>query len=214
MKKIIFIIIVVLLFLIAQKIHNKRHYPQINVVSFGAVDVEKIRLNEPLQEDLQDSDLKPFSYENFYITPVQRYRIAARILRKEHYTYGQLHEVLPWDFALGWNEMSNLKTIEDNHITISQSNRFYFWKIPSFDKISRGQIETHSANVHLSPMSDDILKQLNKLNQNDLIYLEGYLINIVDKTNGYTFNSSLTRYDTGAGACEVLLVTRVEKILE
>jgi len=107
--------------------------------------------------------------------------------------------------------MADLKKLKENKIEITQSNRFYFWHINSFDKISRQQIEINSANVHISPYNEEIEKQINDLKKDDLIYLEGYLVNILDESNNYRFISSLSRTDTGAGACEVLLVTGVKK---
>lgn len=179
--------------------------------TFSSIKMENL-LKEPLQESLEKEDPKEIIKENFILTPVKRYRIAARLLRKEKYSYSQGHEVLPVDFALGWNDMSNLKTIKENKIEISQSNRFYFWRIPNFEKITRKQIETNSANVHIAPFNKEVEKELEDLNEKDFIYLEGYLINIMDKSNGYKMLSSLSREDTGSGACEVILVMNVKKI--
>ena len=55
-------------------------------------------------------------------------------------------------------------------------------------------------------------KELENIKEGDLIYLEGYLVNVIDKKTGYRFISSLTRKDTGAGACEVMIVTRVKEL--
>lgn len=78
-------------------------------------------------------------------------------------------------------------------------------------KYPENEIETNSANVHISPMNEEIEKQIKDLDKGDLVYLEGYLINIVDTSNNYKLASSLSRKDTGAGACEVILVTNVRK---
>jgi hypothetical protein len=40
--------------------------------------------------------------------------------------------------------------------------------------------------------------------------LEGYLVNITG-ANGWHWNSSMSRDDTGGGSCEVLYLTRVKK---
>jgi hypothetical protein len=42
---------------------------------------------------------------------------------------------------------------------------------------------------------------------NDLVELEGYLVYV--KGDNFTWNSSLTRNDTGDGACEVLYVEKI-----
>lgn len=217
MKKLIIFFIAINLCLLGYVTLHKRMTNKNSIISsnsFGDIDKEKLLLTEPLQEDLSNEDLKPFVKEEFTITPVKRYRISARILRRENYYFSETHEILPIDLVLGWNIMSDLKTIKDNNIDISQSNRFYYWKIPSFEKIKREMIEINSANVHIGAINKEIKNELESLDKNDLIYFEGYLVNVVNNKNGYRFVSSLTRKDTGAGACEVFLITKVVKINE
>ncbi len=217
MKKLIILFIAINLCLLGYVTLHKRMTNKNSIISsnsFGDIDKEKLLLTEPLQEDLSNEDLKPFVKEEFTITPVKRYRISARILRRENYYFSETHEILPIDLVLGWNIMSDLKTIKDNNIDISQSNRFYYWKIPSFEKIKREMIEINSANVHIGAINKEIKNELESLDKNDLIYFEGYLVNVVNNKNGYRFVSSLTRKDTGAGACEVFLITKVVKINE
>lgn len=214
MRKFILGIILINSILIGYTIYNKRA-STLNQKSVGntfdRVSVDKLLYTDPLQEDLDKNDLQAFKKDKFLITPVKKYKIAARVLRKENYRFGQNHEILPVDLVLGWNIMSDMKTIQDNKIKISQSNRFYFWNIDSFEKISRKEIEINSANVHISPLNEEIETQIKDLKKGDLVYLEGYLINIVDTSNNYKLASSLSRKDTGAGACEVILVTNVRK---
>jgi len=49
-----------------------------------------------------------------------------------------------------------------------------------------------------------------RLKKGDKVYLEGYLVFIKGTVNGRNswWNSSLTRNDTGNGACEILYLTR------
>lgn len=212
MKKIIAAILLINGMLIGYTVYHKHNtIKQAQVINNENVDIDQLLYSEPIQESLKSGDLQPFKKDHFSITPVKRYKIAARVLRKENYRFGQSHEVLPVDLVLGWNIMADRKTVEDNKIQISQSNRFYFWRIESFEKISRSQIEHNSANVHIAPYDNNIKDRIDDLSENDIIYLEGYLVNIIDETNNYRFISSLSREDTGAGACEVFLVTEVKK---
>lgn len=194
--------------------HKKSHYPEFNspVIDYQYSFYDNLKNTEPLQEDLTSNDLQPYEQGNFSIKPVQHYRIVARVLHRQDYTYQPTHEILPIDLALGWNIMANPDTITTNHIVITQQNRFYFWHIPSFEKISREQIEYNSANTHVGPINSIIKKELEDIKEGDLIYLEGYLVNVIDKKTGYRFISSLTRKDTGNGACEVMIVTGVKEL--
>lgn len=69
----------------------------------------------------------------------------------------------------------------------------------------------HSANTHLIPATKAIAKQLAQIDQDNLIYLKGQLVE-VKAADGWTWRSSLSRDDTGAGACELMLVEEVRVI--
>lgn len=213
MKKVILGLIIINSILLGYTFYSKKN-TALNQNSGNTFDksiADKLLYTEPLQENLEKNDLQSFKKEKFLITPVKKYKITARVLRKENYHFGQNSEILPIDLVLGWSIMSDIKTIEDNKIKITQSNRFYFWHIDNFEKISRKEIETNSANVHIVSMNKEIEEKIKDLDKGDLVYLEGYLINVLDTSNNYRLASSLSRSDTGAGACEVILVTNVRK---
>jgi hypothetical protein len=96
-----------------------------------------------------------------------------------------------------------LKTLE-----ITQSNRFYFWRAPAAGPIDRTSINTHSANTHVIPGDPDVAKALSHLRPGQVVTLYGELVDGV-RDDGLHFSTSLSREDTGAGACEVLLVSQV-----
>jgi hypothetical protein len=68
-------------------------------------------------------------------------------------------------------------------------------------------IETHSANWHVIPGSDDIRAVLDELRAGSLVELRGQLVDIEGAQT--RMRTSLTRDDTGAGACEILLASSV-----
>ncbi len=71
------------------------------------------------------------------------------------------------------------------------------------------EIEIQSANTHLIPASKAIVQQLAQIDQDDLIYLKGQLVE-VKSSDRWTWRSSLSREDTGNGACELMLVEEVQ----
>jgi hypothetical protein len=136
------------------------------------------------------------------IVAVARFEMEARVLGVERYRIDRMANLVPMDFAFGWGPMSDSKVL--SRISISQSDRFYFWSTEDFP-IPRRDIETHSANMHLIPANDSIERRIKAARVGQVVTLAGYLVNV--KTGvGWTINSSLTRDDTGAGACEVIWV--------
>jgi hypothetical protein len=140
------------------------------------------------------------------LTVRAHYLITARILARERYHFDALSDLIPEDLALGWGPMSdnrNLRSVE-----ITQSNRFYYWREPASSSLPKDSIITHSANTHVIPQNAMIGRQLSRLRPGQVVTLTGELVDGV-RDDGRWIKTSLVRNDTGAGACEVLLVTDV-----
>ena len=73
----------------------------------------------------------------------------------------------------------------------------------------RGIVESHTANMHMIPAGDEIASGLTSLRPGHIVRLKGYLIE-VRSPEGWHWRSSLTRTDTGRGACEIVYVESLE----
>jgi hypothetical protein len=74
--------------------------------------------------------------------------------------------------------------------------------------IPRREVETSSANMHLIPANDQVRQALDAISTGENIRLRGFLVE-ARAEDGWRWRSSLTREDTGNGACEIILVTEV-----
>jgi hypothetical protein len=137
---------------------------------------------------------------DFHLRPRASFSATVRILRREDYSFGPLASLVPTDFAVGWGPMSDSAVLAD--IEISQGNRFYFWRTENWP-IERSEIETHSANWHVIPENPEVGKVLGSLRPGSVVTLSGRLVDIEGGEGG--MRTSLSRGDTGAGACEILL---------
>lgn len=144
--------------------------------------------------------------DNYLITPLASFDIKAKVLSKEAYLLGRESDLSSIDLALGWQKMSD-ESVLDN-IEISQSGRWYRWRTDAFP-IPRREIETQSANMHLIPANDLIEDMIDQVKQGQIIRIIGSLVR-VDAKDGWHWQSSLTREDTGAHACELVYVTDFE----
>ncbi len=142
----------------------------------------------------------------FEITPLASFSVHARVLSRKDYYFGREADLSPIDLALGWGRMSDEAVLKD--ISISQGSRFYYWRVNTFP-IPREEIETHSANMHLIPADDSVGKALQSIRVGNVVRLHGYLVE-ARTADGWRWKSSLTREDTGMGACELMLVESVE----
>ncbi|MGZ8252192.1 MAG: hypothetical protein ACXW1P_07095, partial [Methylophilaceae bacterium] len=84
---------------------------------------------------------------------------------------------------------------------------FYFWHVDAFP-IPREEIETHSANMHMIPANSLVEKTLKSVRVGQVVSVSGYLVE-AKAPDGWHWKSSLTRNDTGNGACELVLVKAI-----
>jgi hypothetical protein len=159
---------------------------------------------EPRQVEAESSATMQLG--RWSLTPRAGYEITARVLGHEHYRFDELADLIPDDLALGWGPMSDNRVL--NSIDISQGNRFYYWQASTATPIAAEDITTHSANTHVIPGNAAIAKQLAKLRVGQVVTLSGELVDGA-RSDGRWIKTSLVRSDTGAGACEVLLVRDV-----
>ncbi|HMN44882.1 MAG TPA: hypothetical protein PKE27_09930 [Povalibacter sp.] len=158
--------------------------------------------DEPLQTP---TTAAPFSVGEFQVAPQANYDITARVLSVETYRVDGGARLSPIDFAVGWGPMSDSAVLD--HFRITQGSRF-FTIYPDEAAIDLATALKGAANMHLIPGSARVRDQLDSVRAGNVVRLQGYLVN-VSRADGYTWNTSLTRNDTGAGACELFYVEDV-----
>ena len=154
----------------------------------------------PVQEAARGAE--PFVFEGFRIPPLARFSATARVLGAERYRLDRESSLSPVDLALGWGPMSDNANLD--RIEISQNNRFYHWQSKDLP-LPRQDIERNSANMHLIPGDAAIRRQLLGVRKGQVVSFDGYLVE-AESPDGWRWRSSLTRDDTGSGACELVWV--------
>ncbi len=175
------------------------HHYQIRPVIHGAGEIAP---NEPIQTSTNAAEVQ---LNGFTLAPLADYSIKARVLSREDYSLGIEAELSPTDLAVGWGPMSD--EIVLNKIDISQGHRFFYWHVDAFP-IPQHEIEIHAANMHIIPANDTVKRQLSKVRTGQLVSIKGQLIE-AKRTDGWHWRSSLSREDTGNGACELMYVTEL-----
>ena len=85
---------------------------------------------------------------------------------------------------------------------IEQSARFFSWRTDKMP-IPQHEIEIHAANMHIIPANNAVKSQLKKLRVGQVVTIKGQLVE-AKTAKGWVWRSSLTREDTGNGACELM----------
>ncbi len=182
--------------------------PQVTSEESGEIDVSQ----EPVQVQY-DSDepiiIKINDKSEFIITPMAEYKISAILVNRKSYHDGWRSEVAPVDIALAWGRLA--EPDYDKYISYSQRDRWYFYENEAGSPFNSSFVISHSANNHIIPADENILRAIKTIKKKEKILLEGFLVNVKGRHKGDAFwwNSSLKRTDTGDGSCEVFYVKRV-----
>ncbi|MFZ6745323.1 hypothetical protein ACO0LC_19035 [Undibacterium sp. JH2W] len=161
--------------------------------------------NEPVQTMLSNGTV--YEQNNYKLTALADFTIEARVLSKQTYSSDREAQLAPVDLALGWGSMSDTAVIEQ--LSIGQSNRFYFYRWEKEPPRPPSEIATHSANMHLIPTTPALEKIMRDVRVGQVVKIRGQLVE-ARAADGWHWRSSLTRDDTGAGACEVIRVEAIE----
>lgn len=159
----------------------------------------------PIQRAL-DGAAAPIRHDRYTLHPQAHFDITARLLSSERYRFDASAGLSPIDWALGWGRMSDDVVLEQ--LDVSQSVRFFTYRWRERPPIPLEEIIRSSTNAHLIPADTAVWRDLKRTAPGRVVRIEGLLVHAIGD-DGFRWNSSLTREDTGAGACELIYVRRV-----
>ena len=176
-----------------------------------------IRETEPLQEA---SDGRPFAIVikgyTYAITPRATYDISGLVVSQHRgdafFNLG--HKVDPGnikDVCVVWGDAVTSGAYRKVTFTSGEFTCSFSWSrnfTPPFNP-------EKASNNHLIPATAAIDRQIRAIHVGDQIRLTGFLVDYTVTKDGqeiFTRRTSLTRSDTGNGACEILYVTGLSVI--
>ena len=159
----------------------------------------------PKQQDLASSDLRQLG--EFSLQPRARFTIEARVLSAERYRLGISADLSPIDLALGWGVMSDQAVVDQ--LEVSQGARWYILRWGANPPATEQEIMRSSGNMHIIPANDTVRDQAFSLRVGEFVQLSGYLVDAQGPDN-FRWGTSLSRNDTGDGACELFLVESLQ----
>lgn len=154
------------------------------------------------------SDMSPFALANATAKPLAGFSVAARVLSRREYGSDREADFAPLDLALGWGRMREDAVL--SQLDISQGGRWYRYRWSAQPPLPPDEIARSSANMHMIPASPSVAAALADVEEGDAVRIDGWLVQ-VNASDGWRWRSSLTREDTGGGACEVVYVCAVTR---
>ncbi|MEP7062394.1 MAG: hypothetical protein ABI881_08345 [Betaproteobacteria bacterium] len=162
---------------------------------------------DPLQRDL-DPPLH-FDARGFAFSERARYDLTVRVLRKERYRLDGVASIAPYDLAVGWGPMSDSQVLKQLEIT--QMGRFFYWRMrdSATFPLAVHDLVASAGQIHAIPADEHVEAALAHIRRGQVITLHGYLVD-VRGPRGFAWNTSLTREDTGDGACEIMWIESID----
>ena len=182
-------------------------YQQSTEVAKLLSQTEEVAPGEPMQKAFPK---KTWRHNDFKITALSSYSIRAQVILRETFSFSLWREasISPLDLTLAWGLMSSAKNRQG--ISFSHSGRFYYWRTSGVPPIDPGVLNRHVANVHIIPASKKLRTQLLKVGIGEVVNLTGFLIK-AEHSDGWSWESSMSRDDSGAHACELFWVAEVSQ---
>ncbi len=147
--------------------------------------------DDPVQQELAGA--APLRHQEYELTPRAAFSLEARVLSAEGYR---------------WDGGADLAPVDDStmlgRFKVTQGARFYTL-YPQDEAVDLALALRHSANMHLIPSTDAVRRTLGSARAGQLVSLRGLLVDAA-RPDGFRWRTSLTREDTGAGACELVYV--------
>ncbi len=162
--------------------------------------------DEPVQVNLDDPPR--FEAKGYTFIKRAKYAITARLLRKEIYRLDGGAGLAPVDLGVGWGPLSDSALLDQ--LEFSQMGRFFYWQPRKADfPLPTAVLVSHMAQMHVTPATKDLEARLKKLRPGQIVTASGYLVDVLGP-GGFAWNTSLSRTDTGNGACELFWVEALD----
>ncbi len=163
---------------------------------------------EPLQTDTERvAFVVPTGSGEVTVRPRAAFDIAAVVAAAEPYSLDAGAFLVPVDLVMTWGQLP-LEPYRGK-VSYSQMARFYFWRTHD-GSLDLHYIATHSANMHMIPATRNLARALAHVGSGDSVHVRGLLVD-VESDRGFRWATSLTREDTGPGACELVWVEELQR---
>lgn len=181
--------------------------PKMTGVEPDEIDTSQDPIQTPYKSD--EPIIKEIKNGQITIMPVAEYKISGVVVGKGTYSSDWDGEISPVDLAIAWGKLAEPEY--GRYVTYSKGYRWYFYQYKPGSPFDNSYIVSHSSNNHIMPASENVRRAVKAVGKKDKVVLEGFLVNLKGTYKGQpvSWNTSLSRTDTGNGSCELFYVSKV-----
>jgi hypothetical protein len=173
-------------------------------------------LKDPIQVETENPEPITFTRDGYeyVLTPLYDYEINGLIVGKMDYrvfSIDKYDSVFPGDLCIIWGPNVSSAVYRNPAVKFSQDCRWCWVQWSGNVGFSMREM----SNNHLLINSKYLESKFNSLLRGDQVKVKGKLVNVEAEVPGkpeshITWHTSITREDTGAGACEVIYVEDIQ----
>ena len=205
----------------------KYSFPKLSATSNEIIDTYK----EPVQINLKhDKYIRAYGEKDIYTLKLQaEYSISGFVVAKNTNFWfrdvmrNKFDDICLMDIGIVWGDLAKDKKILYKNLkfkstkTLGQARQLQVrcknnclsmpWSI--------NYVDTHLSHTHLIPANPNVMGGLLSIKKNDIVKLDGYLVDIYTEKSETVALTSMSRYDKnttsrGYGACEDMYVKQVQ----
>lgn len=204
----------------------KFSFPHVSETTSTQINIQ----NDPIQKDLIDAKyFKAYGEKNVYsLQPQAEYSISGLVVAKNNNFWfrdimrNDFDDLALMDIGLVWGELAQEKKKLYKHWkiksrkTLGQARQLTFQeKKPYRTSWGINFMVAHMSHTHLIPANLNVMSGLLTIKKNDIVKLDGYLVDIYTSDGETVAKTSMSRTDRdftsrGSGACEDMYVKQVQ----
>ena len=202
-------------------------FPKVTTTSNAKIKV----LQDPIQVDLDGRQyIKAYGEKNKYALNLQaEYSLSGLVVAKNTNFWfrdimrSKFDDIALLDLGIVWGDLARDKNLLYKNVkfkstkTLGQARSLEYRTRVTLDKLpwSFSYVETHLSHTHMIPANANVMGALLKIKKNDIVKLDGYLVDIYTDKSEIVAKTSLSRSDKnstsrGYGACEDMYVKQVQ----
>ncbi len=148
---------------------------------------------------------KATTQNDYLINPIRSIKGEVRILKKRRYYLDELHDLMPYDFFVGWDDMSDERNL--NHMFINLDARDVHLEF-SNHPLSVNQVYNQTDLFHIIPANEDVKKALSQIRNGHIVDFKGHLVS-VEKSPNLTWTSSVNFNEIGTNSNKIIWVEEI-----
>jgi hypothetical protein len=147
-----------------------------------------------------------FGVDHYNLVPTWKIETTARVLANKKYWFDDKTNLAPFDFVLGWNQLSDERIL--NQVKTPIKNRDF-----SIDVI-RPPLTLHEIRqqilfMHAIPANEQVSEQLNSIRVGHIVTMRGYIVDINDRSS-LIWRSSYNERNHRLDNSQIVFIEHVE----